>query len=161
MGSPIKSRLFTFLSASYRAVGDALRTNPRHGSSARARLSWPGKGEDVTVRARLIDISRAGAALVAREVPPVDAPVRLRLVGHESTPWVEAKVLGADPMSRGRHRIRLLFREPCPTFFLRAAVLGPPEPEAESPAPGQAEAKVDGQWDEVPSGETTRGAFSQ
>ena len=129
MGSPIKSRLFTFLSTSFRAVGDALRTNPRHGSSARARLSWPGRGEDVIVRARLIDISRAGVALLTKEVPPVDAPVRLRLVGQESTPWVEAKVLGVDPMSRGRHRVRLLFHEPCPTFFLRAAVLGTPESE--------------------------------
>ena len=129
MGSPTKNRLFTFLSTSFRAVGDALRTNPRHGSSACARLSWPGRDEDITVRARLIDISRAGAALLTKEAPPVDAPVRLRLVGQESTPWVEAKVLGMDPMTRGRHRVRLLFHEPCPTFFLRAAVLGAPESE--------------------------------
>ena len=157
MRSPTKNRLFTFLSTSFRSVGDALRTNPRHGSSARARLSWPGRGEDITARARLIDISRAGVALLTKEVPPVDAHVRLRLVGQEETPWVEAKVLGVDPMTRGRHRVRLQFHEPCPTFFLRAAVLGTPE----SPAAGQAEASVEGQWNEVPSGETTQGVLSQ
>jgi len=157
MRSPVKNHLFTLLSTPFRAVGDALRTNPRHGSSARARLCWPGRDEDLTIRARLIDISRAGAALLTKEAPPVDAHVRVRLVGQDSTPWVEAKVLGVEPMTRGRHRVRLLFHEPCPTFFLRAAVLGTPE----SAAAGQAEAIVEAQWNEVPSGETTHGVLSQ
>ncbi len=156
MRSPTKNRLYTFLSTSYRAVGDALRTNPRHDSSALARLSWPGRDQDHTIRARLIDISRAGAALLTKEAPPVDAHVRVRLVGQESTPWVEAKILGVEPMTRGRHRVRLQFHEPCPTFFLRAAVLGPPT----SAAPGPAEAIVEAQWNEAPSGETTRGVLS-
>ena len=157
MRSPIKNRLFTFLSTSFRAVGDALRTNPRHGSSARARLSWAGKDEEIAIRARLIDISRAGAALLTKEAPPVDARVRVRLVDQEETPWVEAKVLGVEPMTRGRHRVRLLFHEPCPTFFLRAAVLGPSEPEL---TPARGEAVAEGQWSEVPSGESTQDTFS-
>src|SRR4051794_21465323 len=118
MRSPTKNRLYTFLSTSFRAVGDALRTNPRHDSSALARLSWPGRDADLTIRARLIDISRAGAALLTKEAPPVDAQVRVRLVGEESTPWLEAKILGVEPLSRGRHRVRLQFHEPCSTFFL-------------------------------------------
>lgn len=157
MRSLSKNRLHTFLSTSFRAVGDALRTNPRHGSSARARLSWPGRDQDLTARARLIDISRAGAALLTKEAPPVGAHVRLRLVGQDETPWVEAKILGVDPMPQGRHRVRLQFGEPCPTFFLRAAVLG----TSESAPAGRSEAIVEARWNEAPSGETTQGVLSQ
>ncbi len=153
MRSPTTNRLFTFLSSSFRAVGDALRTNPRHDSSTHARLSWPGRDADVIARARLIDISRAGVALLIKEVPPVDAHVRLRLVGQEETPWVEAKVLGVEPLTRGRHRVRLQFHEPCPTFFLRAAVLGAPKPQPAAPV--RAEAVVEAQWNEGPSGDFT------
>ena len=88
------NRLVEFLSTSFRAVGDVMRTNRRHDSSARALVSWSGRGQDRTVRARLLDISRAGTGLLTAEPPPLAARVRLRLVGHDPTPWIEAEVLG-------------------------------------------------------------------
>ncbi len=119
------NQLLIFLKARFRAVGDAFRTNPRHESSARARLAWSAEGRMFNVRARLADISRAGAALFTKEPPPAGSIVRLCLTGEETTPWIEANVLGTDPDGRGKHRVRLQFRDPCPTFFLKVAVLGP------------------------------------
>jgi hypothetical protein len=60
--------------------------------------------------------------------------VRVRLVGPEPTPWIEAEVVGVDPESPGRQRIRLRFTDPCPTYFLRVAVLGPVAPDEDANA---------------------------
>jgi hypothetical protein len=78
-------------------------------------------------------------------------------VGEEETRGSRAKVLGVEPMTRGRHRVRLLFHEPCPTYFLRAAVLGP----SESAPVGPEEADVEARWAEAPGGETTRDVLSR
>jgi hypothetical protein len=119
------NQLFQFLRTTFRAVGDAHRTNPRRHASTPARLSW-GEGEkQQVVRARLLDISRAGAALITPAVPPLQAHARLRLVGSEPTPWIEADILAVETETPTRHRVRLRFPEPCPTYFLRVAVLGP------------------------------------
>jgi hypothetical protein len=118
----------------YRAVGEAHRTNPRRHSSTPARLSWS-QGEKCRVaRARLVDISRAGAALIVAVPPPLKARVQVRLVGREATPWIEADVLGVERDTPGRHKIRLRFTDPCPTYFLRVAVLGPINPDEEEAA---------------------------
>ena len=126
------NQLFQFLRTSFRAVGEAHRTNPRRHASTPARLSWTDGEKRQTVRARLVDISRAGAAVITASVPPVQVRACLRLVGPEPTPWIEAEILGVETDSPSRHRVRLKFREPCPTYLLRVAVLGPvpPEPEA-------------------------------
>jgi hypothetical protein len=131
------NQLFQFLRTSFRAVGDAHRTNLRRHASTPARLSW-GEGEKrQTVRARMVDISRAGAALITPVVPPIQAHARLRLVGREPTPWIEADILGVDTETPARHRVRLRFPEPCPTYFLRVAVLGPvPQEEKEEAKAG-------------------------
>lgn len=119
------NQLHRFLRASFRAVGEAHRTNLRRHSSRPARLSW-NEGETChVVRGRLMDISRAGAALMATASPPLQVRARLRLVGREPTPWIEADVLGVEPEAPGRYKIRLRFNDPCPTYFLRVAVLGP------------------------------------
>jgi hypothetical protein len=89
----------------------------------------------------LLDISRAGAALLTPAVPPLHAHARLRLVGPEQTPWIEAKILAVETESPSRHRVRLKFDEPCPTYFLRVAVLGPVPQESES----EVEVEVDAQ----------------
>jgi PilZ domain len=123
--------LLGFLGSKPRAVGDAFRTNPRRGARRRARLSW---GEGVLSRAvpaRLINISRMGAALTTAESPPHSGLVRLRLAGDTPTPWLEADVLGIDRDERRKFRVRLKFREPCPTIFLKTAVLGVIAPAAD------------------------------
>jgi hypothetical protein len=119
------NHLFQFLRTTFRAVGEAHRTNQRRHTSTPARLAW-GEGEKrQTVRARLLDLSRAGAALITTAAPPLQAHVQLRLVGREPTPWIEADVLGVEQQSPSRHKVRLRFIDPCPTYFLRVAVLGP------------------------------------
>jgi hypothetical protein len=137
---PLNS-LFQFLRASFRAVGEAHRTNPRRHASTPARLTWTEGAKPQTIRGRLVDISRAGAALITAALPPRQTHARIRLVGPEPTPWIEADILGVEPESPTRHRVRLRFTEPCPTYFLRVAVLGhvPPEeaPEDGCPAAGE------------------------
>src|SRR3954468_8070187 len=101
------NQLYRFLRASYRAVGEAHRTNPRRHSSRPARLSWTEGDKRRIVRGRLLDISRAGAALIASDPPPVKTYARLRLVGREPTPWLEADVLDVETVAPGRHKVRL------------------------------------------------------
>lgn len=139
------NQLFRFLRSAFRAVGEAHRTNPRRHSSRPARLAWTEGGKPHLVRARLLDISRAGAALITSEPPPVKAQARLRLVGRESTPWIEADILGIEPETDGRSKVRLKFNEPCPTYFLRVAVLGPiaTDEQAASPCCERSEEPVD------------------
>lgn len=127
------NRLLVFLRTTYRAVGEAHRTNPRHDASSPARLCWVEGGKTRTIRCRLIDISRAGAALLTTVDPPQTPHARLRLKGRETTPWIESEVLGSEAMGADRHRVRLKFADPCPDVFLRIAVLGSvPAVEAES-----------------------------
>jgi len=129
------NQLFQFLRSTFRAVGEAHRTNPRRHTSKPARLAWEDGVKRRIVRARLIDISRAGAALVSSSMPPVSAEARLRILGREPTPWIEAAIVGVQPEGPRRYRIRLRFDEPCPTYFLRVAVLGPIAPDADEVAP--------------------------
>jgi hypothetical protein len=125
------NQLFQFLRSSFRAVGEAHRTNPRRHTSTPARLAWDQGGKQHTVRGRLVDISRAGAAVLTASIPPLQTHARLRLVGPEPTPWIEASILGVENESPWRYRVRLKFAEPCPTYLLRVAVLGPVPPEQE------------------------------
>ncbi len=87
------------------------------------------------VQARLINVSRAGAALIASTTPPASAAVLVRLMGEEPTPWIEADVLGVEPDVRGRNRVRVRFREYCPDLFLKSAVLGPVSSKGEPSSP--------------------------
>lgn len=118
-----KNHLLGFLRSRPKAVGDAFRTNPRHSSRRRARLAWQSGERARTTAARLVDISRMGAALTTDNPPAVSTLVRLRLVGSTPTPWIEANVVGVEP-NDGTYRVRLKFRDPCPTVMLKAAVLG-------------------------------------
>jgi hypothetical protein len=133
------NQLCQFLRGPFRAVGEAHRTNPRREASTPIRLHWTEGARRPTIRGHLVDISRAGAALITVAPPPTHAHVQLRLVGQEPTPWIEAEVLGVEQQGPSRHRVRLRFLDPCPTYFLRVAVLGPlPHEEdsgADCPAP--------------------------
>lgn len=133
MSEQPKNQLLRFLRARPRAVGEAFRTNPRYASRHRGRLAWQEGSRPRTIPIRLIDISRAGAAVAATNPPPVQTMVRMRLVGESATPWIEADVLGVEP-NEGVYRVRLKFREPCPTFMIKSAVLddGTPQPKSET-----------------------------
>jgi hypothetical protein len=125
--------LLGFLGSKPRAVGDAFRTNPRRGARRRARLAWEDGTLSRSVPARLMNISRMGAAVTTAETPPESGLVRLRLAGDTPTPWLEADILGIDRDERRKFRVRLKFREPCPTVFLKTAVLGVVAPTTEEP----------------------------
>ena len=129
-----RGALLGFLRARPKPVGDTFRTNPRWKSSIRARLSWRHAGKPSEVPARLINISRAGAALIVNTPPPEAAAVLVRLMGDEPTPWLEADVLGVEPDAQGRNRVRVRFREFCSEYFLKAAVLDPLMPREEPPS---------------------------
>jgi hypothetical protein len=135
-----ENALLGFLRARPREVGEALRTNPRHESNARARLGWKAGEPNHVVPARLLNISRAGAALVVANPPPESQLVLIRIMGEEPTPWIEADVVGVESLSPSRYRVRLKFREFCPMLFLKSAVFGDvaaqPEPVPETPAGG-------------------------
>lgn len=116
--------LLRFLATRFQAVGDAFRTNPRHKSSARARITWEVRGQLNKAKARLVDISRAGAAVITKKAPPDGSLIRLCVTSNDdSTPWIEARVLGSELDIQGRYRIRIQFHDPCPTLLLKSAVL--------------------------------------
>jgi hypothetical protein len=135
--------ILSFLGRRARAVGSAFRTNPRYRTRHRANLVWPDMPKVRKNRVRLIDISRAGAALSTSSPPPVSTVVRLRLVGAESTPWIEGVVLGVERLDDKQCRVRVLFRDPCPSFFLKIAILDGSSPYGE-PAPTNADEMVEG-----------------
>lgn len=119
-----ENALLGFLRARPKEAGEGMRTNPRRASSARARLAWRAGKPNHVVPARLIDICRAGAALIVATPPPEAEPVLIRLMGEEPTPWIEAEVVGVESLNESRYRVRLKFREFCPNLFLKSAVLG-------------------------------------
>ncbi|SIO03447.1 PilZ domain-containing protein [Singulisphaera sp. GP187] len=134
----MNDNLLGFLKSRPRAVGDAFRTNPRHQSRRRAMVSWQQGRETRTVKARLIDISRMGAALTSSTSPPTAAFVRIRLVGSTPTPWIEGDVVGIEPTD-GTYRIRIKFREPCPTIMIKSAVLAPHTSDEKTTRPTSSE----------------------
>jgi PilZ domain len=128
-----QNALLGFLRSRPKAVGESHRTNSRHESSARARLAWNEGEKRRVVPARLLNISRTGAALVVATPPPEAVPVLIRLMGEEPTPWIEAEVVGVESLRESRSRVRLKFLEFCPNLFLKSAVLGTTPSNAEAP----------------------------
>ena len=131
---PHRNRLLEFLTDPVKPAGEASRSNRRKRSTALVLLSWAEGGEWRTTKGRLRDISRAGAALLVAKTPPQTNHARLRLVDGEETPWIEAEILGADQERPRRHRVRLRFLTPCPSFMLQPAILGQVAPEDEAQA---------------------------
>jgi PilZ domain len=122
------NRILDFLTAPAKPAGDACRSNPRRRSSARIELAWLDGNDWRTIRARLRDISRGGAGMVARSAPPSHCPARLRVLDGDEAPWIEGEIRGVEQETPARCRIRVQFSEPCPSFLLRLAVLGAVEP---------------------------------
>ena len=128
------NRILEFLTAPLKPEGEACRSNRRRRTSASIELSWPDGGNWRTIRARLRNISRGGAGLVAAAPPPLTRRARLRLIEGEGTPWIEAEILAVEPEPPKRQKVRVRFIDPCPSFMLRLAVLGFVEAEDEGPA---------------------------
>lgn len=123
---PRENAFLDFLRARPREAGEGLRTNPRHESTVKARLSWNEGEKNREVPARLINICRTGAALLVASPPPESATVLLRLLDEAPTPWIEAAIIGVEPIRSSRYRVRIKFHEFCPAIFLKCAVLGDP-----------------------------------
>ncbi len=131
------NRMLEFLTAPLRPQGEASRGNRRLRCRSKIQISWATPDGWKSTGARLRDISRAGACAVATVEPPLTARARVRLTEGEGTPWIEAEVIGVEVERYKKVRIRLRFLEPCPSFVLRLAVLGPVESEGgdDSPTP--------------------------
>jgi hypothetical protein len=128
------NRMLEFLTTPPRPDGEASRANRRRSSKVRVELSFVGERGWKTTKARLRDIGRGGAALVAREVPPAGSLVRMRIIEAGDCPWVEGRILAAEPLAHLKHRVRVRFIEPCPSFFLGLAVLDRTEPAEQEAA---------------------------
>jgi hypothetical protein len=115
--------LLHFLQTPPKPQGRDFRTNPRLESSATIEVSWSDGRKDLSAQGFLINLSRLGAALVVPGPPPICRKMLVRILGEAATPWLEAEVLGIDSHERRRYRVRVRFVEPCPSVFLKAAVL--------------------------------------
>ena len=90
----------------------------------RARLDWGDSDGFQVVDARLVDISRGGAALETEQPLPVGDPVWFCLDPDGRALGVGARVLGCQ-RDWLEYRVRLRFDEPCPEPLLRLAIRGP------------------------------------
>ena len=105
-----------------RTPGEWRRAHPRLISSAPACLSWT-EGETTWYPpGRLVNICRAGAALITHQPLPATTTVLVRLTGETPTAWVEADLLGVEPKEAGNYRVRLKFQRLCQDSFLKAAI---------------------------------------
>jgi hypothetical protein len=70
--------------------------------------------------ARLINISRDGALIIAEESPPVDEPFRMRMESPLKTDWADATTVRVG----GDNDIAIRFPGRCPDDLLLAATVG-------------------------------------
>ena len=129
------NRVLEFLTAPAKPAGEASRSNRRRQTEARIEFAWSEGPTWRIVRARLRDISRGGASLFTAQPPPMARLARVRFVRGEGSPWVECKILEVTSEKARRHKTRVQFESPCPSFLLRLAVLETSEQEAESEIP--------------------------
>lgn len=98
----------------------------------RSWLGWRDGDRFVAVAARLVDISRAGAAVVAEDAPPPDREIWFCLHSDDPATAVEGEVVGVGTGVRGRYLIRISFWEPCPDRLYKMAIHGKRHTTAES-----------------------------
>jgi hypothetical protein len=87
-----------------------------------AYLSWYEGKKVMLCSARLADISRGGALVVAPS--PLAAGKMARLGLNRATGGVDAVVVAATPKDPGEFEVRLQFADLCPDPFFHAAVRG-------------------------------------
>ncbi len=91
----------------------------------RAWIGWREHGNFVTVAARLLDISRAGVAVVAEDCPPEQRDIWFCLQTGDESEMLTGEVVSIGTGIRGRHLIRIAFWAPCPERLYKAAIHGP------------------------------------
>jgi hypothetical protein len=116
------SALLGTLQTRTRTPGERRRAYPCLISSASACLSWTERGRTWYLPGRIVNICRAGAALITRQALGATTTVLVRLTGETPTPWVEAEPLGVEPKEGGNYRVRLKFLRLCPESFFKAAI---------------------------------------
>lgn len=83
-------------------------------------LQWWEDGEYLGRTARLVNVSRGGAMIIAWFLLREGQRLRVFLEEAESQNGVEATVLGVVPGITAMHQIRLSFTTPCPPCFFDA-----------------------------------------
>ena len=106
------------------------RRSPRYPTVANwAFLAWRGGGRTRISPARLLNMSGAGAFVLAREMPDQGQPAWLRLDEPTVTQWVKANIVRRT----GTLKAGLEFLEHCPEEFLQAATQSAPSDVTVSP----------------------------
>jgi hypothetical protein len=114
------------------------RRSPRRPAVANwASLAWRDGGRMCIAPARLLDVSGAGALLVAAESPGRGHPVWIRLEEPAATAWVKAGVA----RRAGALKLGVEFLEHCPGEFLGAVIPGVRRTAAAPPGPADAPAR--------------------
>ena len=94
-----------------------------------ARLSWRTETGERAVDARLVNLSRGGAGLLVREVPPPDAALRLVLFAEGGQLVEGMAVATREEPDRGWTFLHMRFRGSCPDRVLDRLLGYVPEPE--------------------------------
>ena len=87
-------------------------------------IQWSENGECLGTSARLVNVSRGGAMIVAARLFQIDQVVHLFLEHAEPEIHGKATVLGVLEGNHGFHQIRVVFDEGCPDTFYQAAAFG-------------------------------------
>ena len=97
------------------------RASPRCAAvTNQSRLEFAVPDGRQRVEARLMNLSRDGALIVAEKAPPYEPPIWLRIESPVKTDWVEAKIVRI-----GQNReIALKFPRRCPDDLLLAGTIG-------------------------------------
>ena len=99
---------------------------------------WAEEGEFVTIAARVVNLSRGGA-LVLANVPFVEYDdVWLRLGNPAFDGCVRAEVLETSETGDGGHLLRLRFHKDCPDLFFNVVTLGSASGEEDAAGGGLA-----------------------
>jgi hypothetical protein len=101
------------------------RRDPRYETSANLLWIQWWEGEDYLGRsARLVNVSRGGAMIIASALIREGRSVRIFLEEQDDPVGVAATVLGVVEGPEGMHLLRLVFHSPCPDGFMEAAAFG-------------------------------------
>lgn len=112
-----------FLSAT--TVAEERRLVPRFVTlEYRSWLGWRQGTTMIATAARLLDISQAGIAVEAEDLPPTGVDIWFCLSPGEDRDCVAGEVVGSEKGARGRYRIRIAFWAPCPARLFHEAIHG-------------------------------------
>jgi hypothetical protein len=96
---------------------------------------WQAEQEFFALMARMCNISRGGALVLAEHSPPENHGVWICLGTPEPDECLAARVLEVRNARRGEWAVRLAFQDPCTSRFLEAAACGRTSQHAASARP--------------------------